>query len=938
MKFKFHFLLTLIVSVLVFQICYSETTVIAPKVNHRVEPVGIENNKPVFRWNLDDTVRNTFQKSYRLMVASDPELLGKNPDVWDSGWIDSGNCVETEYAGKKLNPSQKYYWKVQVRNNRDEISQLKQPATFVTGIFEANQWKAKWISMNRQNSDPLPIFRKSFNVSKNTKTVKTALVHICGLGHYELRLNGNKVGQSFIDPGWTNYRKTCLYSSYDITSMIHDGENVFGVLLGNGMYNVPGGRYVKFKGSFGLPQLIAQLEILYADGTMETIITDNSWRCAFGPITFSCVYGGEDFDATRLENGWDLPGFNDTENTRWQSAILTDSPGGILRAQEAPPIVIAETLKPVSVKRLDNGQYLADFGYNFSGRPRILLRGSAGSKVTVKTGELSNRIWQGHSYTYTLAGNGQNLPLENNAFDLSYNNLPADKNLELILPKFSYFGFQYLQIEGVVRSEDRTDTDRDLPTLVDICADFTTSASEKAGAFHCSNEMFNEIDAMIDRSVRSNLQSVLTDCPHREKLGWLEVAHLMSLSIMSRYDIQNLYRKICRDTAESQLDNGLIPDIAPEYTRFKSGFFESPEWGSAAVLLPYQLANIYGDREILTRQRETMKRYIDYLASVRNKQGLVKAGLGDWYDWTPAKGHAGYSQLTPRELTATAMLYLNSVIYAQITPDSDEKQKYMELAGRVKEDYIKSYEKPDGTIAAGSQAALALSIPLKLYSNDKSNTDIFVHLLKRLEQDHYAPTTGEVTFRYLLESLSEGDRDDIIWTILSRTEKPGYGYMLKKLNMKTLSERWDRLGESMNHCMFGHAQEWFSQRVIGIRFPQTSDIFSSKKPLPCCYEIAPKPVGDLTSAEGYWNSPFGKIESAWKIEANRFKCRIKIPANLTCNISLPTTGTSDEITLDQIPLKQHKIDVLNVTTNSHNKINTIEIQLGSGVYNFETKW
>ncbi|MDR1290548.1 MAG: family 78 glycoside hydrolase catalytic domain, partial [Planctomycetaceae bacterium] len=638
MKKIFCVLFILVVLVMSFRVGYSETVVVGAKVNHRVEPVGIENGKPVFRWNLDDSVRNTFQKSYRLVVASSVELLDEKPDFWDSGWIESSDCIEIEYAGKVLSSSQKYFWNVHVKNNRNEISKLNQPAIFVTGIFDNKQWKAKWITMKRENAEPLPIFRKSFHVAQNSKTVKTAFVHICGLGHYELRLNGMKVGQSFIDPGWTNYRKTCLYSSYDVTSRLRGGENVFGVLLGNGMYNVAGGRYTKFKGSFGLPKLIAQLEITYNDGTSETVATDESWQCSLGAITFSCVYGGEDFDATRLENGWDSPKFNVAQNTRWQPAILAEPPEGTLRAQEAPPIIVAETLKPVSVTRLKNGHYLADFGYNFSGRPRIWLRGSAGSKVTVRTGELANRIWQGHSYTYTLAGNGRNLPLEN-AGDLSYNN-QTDKELELILPKFSYFGFQFLQIEGVVREEDRTDVDKGLPELVGVAADFTTSASAKAGEFHCSNEMFNEIDAMIERSVRSNLQSVLTDCPHREKLGWLEVAHLMSPSIMSRFDVQNLYRKICRDTTESQLDNGLVPDIAPEYTRFKGGFFESPEWGSSAVLIPYILSQVYGDREIVARQRETMKRYIDYLASTRNDQGLVKAGLGDWYDWTPAKGHA----------------------------------------------------------------------------------------------------------------------------------------------------------------------------------------------------------------------------------------------------------------------------------------------------------
>ncbi|MDR2169476.1 MAG: glycoside hydrolase family 78 protein [Planctomycetaceae bacterium] len=929
------------------RVVYSETQIVNPKVNRRIEPVGIENNKPVFRWNLDDDIRNTSQKSYRITVAAAPETLDGSPDFWDSGWIESDNCIDVEYAGKELNSSQKYFWNIQIQNNRGQIAKLPKPATFTAGIFHDSQWKAKWITMKRTASEPLPLFRKSFFVTKNNnKTIKHAVVHICGLGHYELRLNGRKIGQSFIDPGWTNYKKTCLYSSYDITNLLQSGENVFGVLLGNGMYNVSGGRYVKFKGSFGLPKLIAQLEITYSNNTTETIITDESWNCSYSPIIFSCVYGGEDFDATRLESGWDMPNFNDTN---WRKVILTESPGGALLAQETPPVVVAKTLKPVNLKRLNNGHYLADFGYNFSGRPRILLRGAAGKKVTIKTGELPNKIWQGHSYTYTLAGNGKNLPLENET-DLSYNNSTPDKNLELILPKFSYFGFQFLQIEGAVRPEDRTNNannnDDDLPELVSICADFTTSAAEKVGEFNCSNEMFNEIDAMINRSVQSNLQSVLTDCPHREKLGWLEVSHLMSPSIMSRYDVQNLYRKICRDISEAQLDNGLVPDIAPEYTRFQAGFFESPEWGGAAVIIPYQLAYVYGDKKILDKQRQTMKRYIDYLTTTRNDQGLVKAGLGDWYDWTPQKGHAGYAQLTPRELTATAMLYLNAAIYAKITTDKNEKKTYAKLAKEVKKDYIKSYGKINNTIATNSQGALALSIALKLYENNNNKdkdddniivTNILEQLIKRIEQDQFAPTTGEVTFRYLLETLSESKRNDIIWTILSRTEKPGYGYMLKKLNMKTLSERWDKYGESMNHCMFGHAQEWFSQSVVGIRLPRTSDIFRNEKITPCNYVIAPKPVGDLTSATGFWNSPFGKIESQWQIKNNRLFCRVKIPANLTCNVEIPTKGNENDVALDKIPLKQHKINFTPIQE-PNNKFNIITMKLGSGVYEFDTKW
>ncbi|MCL2119904.1 MAG: family 78 glycoside hydrolase catalytic domain, partial [Planctomycetaceae bacterium] len=381
---------------------FAETTITRVRVNRRVDPVGLETATPMLSWNLVDTVRNTSQQAYRIRVASSPEQLDEDADaaarrstahlLWDTGWVESGEMIEIEYAGKPLAPSTKYYWTVSVRNNRGETSTLSPPATFVTGLFDAEDWKAQWISMDRTDNDPMPVFRKSFLPGK---TVKEAYVHICGLGHYELRLNGAKVGHSFIDPGWTNYRKTCLYSSYDVTSLLRDGENVFGVLLGNGMYNVSGGRYVKFTGTFGPPKLIAQLEIFYNDGTRETVATDETWRCAFGPIVFSCVYGGEDFDATRIEASWDAPGFDDAQ---WQAVQVVDGPGGVLRAQEAPPVTVAETLTPEKVWRLDNGQYIADFGHNFSGRPRILLRGKPGSKVMVKTGELIDRIWEGHSY------------------------------------------------------------------------------------------------------------------------------------------------------------------------------------------------------------------------------------------------------------------------------------------------------------------------------------------------------------------------------------------------------------------------------------------------------------------------------------------------------------------------------------------------------------
>ena len=853
-------LLAVMMGITAANVGVADTTILNPRVNNRVEPLGVDDRHIMFSWNLHDDTPDTVQTEYRITVRN----------LWDSGWLQSDRTIEIPFTGKGLQSSTRYEWSVKVKNNRGDTAQLVKPATFTTGILP-NCWTAKWISMNRTNNDPLPIFRKSFDIDPSKK-IDYAVIHICGLGHFELNLNGNKVGDHLIDPGWTNYRKTCLYVSFDITDGLQTGENVLGVLLGNGMYNVPGGRYVKFTGSFGMPKMIGQLHIKYTDGSEQIVVSDESWKASPGPIVFSCVYGGEDWDRQRIEPGWDKPGF--TESECWTNAVIVEedaesaSMHARLSPQEAPPITVAETKKPMSVKRLPDGRYAADFGFNFSGRPRVAVKGKPGQTVTVKTAEIIDRIWDGHSYTMTLHGIGE----------------------ELLLPKFSYFGFQFLYVEGAVLEKDRTDTDADTPTLVSLEADFTTSSAERVGAFECSNELLNEIDAMIDRSVRSNLASVLTDCPHREKLGWLEVAHLMGPSIMCRYNVHNLYRKICQDTAESQLDNGLVPDIAPEFTRFSAGFFESPEWGSACVQIPWLLFQYYGDRDIVQKQRDTMKRYIAYLDSTRNEKGLVKAGLGDWYDWSEAKGHAGYSQHTPGELTATS-IFIDSAkkLYAMTLFD----EQYRTIAENATEAFFKAYHNSQtNTYATGSQSALAESY---FVLSDSPNgaarkKEILDQLIKKIESEHFKPSVGEVSFVRLIRALVAEGRNDILWNMIDRTDKPGYGYMLRERGMKTLSETWDGPGSSMNHCMFGHIQEWFTGTIVGINLADSqmgASLYSDSDNVLPRFVLQPTPVGDLTWAKGHYDSVYGRIESSWKIENGTFRYHFSIPANTAATVRLP---------------------------------------------------
>ncbi|HQM32338.1 MAG TPA: family 78 glycoside hydrolase catalytic domain [Candidatus Hydrogenedentes bacterium] len=734
-----------------------------------------------------------------------------------------------------------------------------------------------WGEITRVDSDVMPIFRHEFTVEP--KPVKRALAFVCGLGHFELALNGANVGDHVLDPGWTDYRDTCLYVPFDVTAMVREGPNALGVMLGNGMYNVTGGRYVKFLGSFGEPKLILELWIEYADGTVQRVVSDDSWTFDDGPIVFSCVYGGEDYDARRDQPGWDAPGFDDGG---WKRVRVVEGPGGALRAQSAPPLTVARRVGVKKGERLEDGRYAAVLEENLSLRPVMTVTGPPGARVTIETAERIENPWPGHAYTCTLNGEGE----------------------ETFCPRFTYFGFQFLLVSNVDLPGD-AQAGRERPVLLELGADFITSSAPPVGAFQCEGpepgapHLFTSIDAMIDRSVRSNLQSVLTDCPHREKLGWLEVAHLMGPSILYRYDAHGLYRKICRDTTESQLDSGLVPDIAPEYTRFNGGFFESPEWGSASVQLPWLLYRWYGDDGILARQYDTMAKYTRYLASTRNEQGLARAGLGDWYDWSPEHGHRGESQHTPGELTATAMLFDNARIVAAVAAmqaRETDAAEFRALAEQVRADFIQAYYRAgEETIATGSLASLAVALHFGLCP-DHAREALLERLVAALESNRYRQTTGEVCFRYLLLALADAGRSDVIYRMLDRTDPPGYGCMLQQ-GLETLSEQWDRPGSSLNHCMFGHAQEWFTGYLLGIRQATGSAGFEHLR-------IEPVIVDGLSGAEGYFDSPRGRIAVSWKRrKPDDIALEVTIPGNTTAEIVLPT-GSIDAIRESGVPLAE----------------------------------
>ncbi len=832
------------------------------RCEYETNPPAVESPQPELSWWLASAERGQRQTAYQVQVASTVERLNQDrADLWDSGKVESETTAHVAYAGRALRSEETVHWRVRVWGKDGQPSRWSPPASWTAGLLDAAAWRAQWISGDTADG-PLPIFRREFAVAK---PVRRATVHVCGLGFYELRLNGRKVGDNELDSGWTNYRKRCLYTTYDLTGQIQRGANAFGVLLGNGMYNVRGGRYTKFTGSFGPPKLILQLHLEFEDGSTKDVLSDAAWKTAPGPITFSCIYGGEDYDARRELPGRDRDGFDDRD---WRPAQSVKGPGGKLVARTAPPLRAMRAFPTIRVTEPKPGVLVYDLGQNFSGWPQLKVRGPAGKTVKLVTGELLDNdglvsqrssgspVW----FSYTLKGEG----------------------VEAWHPRFSYSGFRYVQVEGATRDPATGDT----PLLIGLEGQFVHSSARVVGEFACSNPLLNRIHDLIDRAIESNLQSVLTDCPHREKLGWLEVSHLLGPAIVFNYDVPQLYRKICDDMADSQLADGLVPDIAPEYVVFGGGFRDSPEWGSAFIIVPWQQYEWTGDTELLRRHFDAMKRYVGYLGS-KAKDHIVSHGLGDWYDLGPKP--PGEAQLTPKALTATAFYYYDTWILAQtaaLLGKADDARDYTELAAEIRAAFNRTFFKPDaGVYATGSQCANAMPLVMGIVE-PAHRAEVLEAIVKDVQSRGNALTAGDVGYRYLLRALADGGRSDVILAMNNQSDKPGYGYQLKH-GATSLTEAWDAgRGSSQNHFMLGHIIEWFYRDLAGIGTdgPGYQRILIKPALFKPGSGSDPSSVNWVRAA---YTSVHGKIVVFWKRAGDRFELGAAIPANTTATIYLP---------------------------------------------------
>jgi hypothetical protein len=830
-------------------------------------PLGVDDLSLRLSWQLQATTfgeRGQAQSAYQILVASSSSLLDSDRgDLWDSRKVSSDLSLGIAYAGAPLASEQQAFWKVRVWDQNDQPSIWSSSATWTMGLRGMNDWGARWLCAPPASS--LPIFRREFVVKPG---LQRAMVYICGLGQYELSANGLKVGSDLLSPGWSKYNKTCLYDTFDLTSSLTPGANVISVMLGNGMYNVQGSsRYAKFTGSFGPPKFIARLHLYYQDGTSDVIYSDTQWRTIHGPITFSSVYGGEDYDARLEPMGWKLPGF---DASRWLVPNLTEGPGGLLKGLScaAPPLHAFEVLKPVRATPIQPNVTVYDLGQNASVIARIQVKGPRGSVVRIIPAELkqsNGRVdresvgggdawWQ-----YTLAGTGD----------------------ESWFSKFFYHGCRYFQVEC------RPAANGQLPVVENVAGVVVGSASDTIGKFSCSDGLFNRTHGLIRWAQRANLVSVLTDCPHRERLGWLEQYHLNGPSLRYEFDLSRLFTKGMNDMADSQQPNGLVPSIAPEYPVFEGGFRDSPEWGSAFVIVPWQQYQFTGDRELLCRYYDGMKRYVAYLGA-RSRNNLLDYGLGDWYDLGP--NPPGYSQLTPAAVTASAFYFYDNWVLAQtaaLLDRSDDARKFAAQAAAIRSAFNRKFFNSAGShYANGSQCANALPLVMNICEpgNRRAVLDAIVSDIRQ-----HGNTAGDVGYRYLLRALAEGGRSDVIFDMNNQSSRPGYGYQLK-MGATSLTEAWDaNPADSQNHFMLGQIMEWFYGDLAGISSDPAGPGFKR-------IIIRPQPVGDLTWVKASYDSTHGRIASDWEKNGGAFTLHLEVPVNTTATVYLPArnAGTVTE--------------------------------------------
>ncbi len=854
---------------------------------YAVNPLGIDALKPRFTWVLACDRRGTTQQSYRVLVAGSPARLAADTgDLWDSGQVRSDESVCIAYQGSKLSSRQECFWKVRVWDDRGHVSPWSEPATFEIGLLEPSDWHGRWIGLAGPNTAAVsPLLRKQFTVDGE---VRRARLYAAGVGWSEYHLNGRRIGDCVLDPAATDYDKRILYVTHDVTRLVRRGPNALGAMLGNGWYSQPPLDPKGPRPGYGdSPCLLLELIIEWADGSIQRVVSDESWRASTGPILKNSIWGGEVYDARLEKAGWRQPGYDDSA---WAAAVPRSSPGGRLEAQMIDPIKVNTVLHASKLTTPKPGVYVYDFGQLFGGWTRLRVKGPAGTRVALRYAE---RLFPDTGLVDKRRHFGPD-----GATDFYI--MKGDPDGEHYEPRFTFHPVRYVQIEGLPGA----------PALADIEACVIHNSVDMTGDFECSNPLLNQIHRNCLWTVANGLYGFTLDCLYREYWGWLEPASNPSTLFARRY-MPRFWVKWLRDVQVAQHPDGVVPDVIPAYP-LKGRKTGDPAWAGNYPLVVWYVYQYFGDRRLLENHYPNMKRWVDHLTSIAKDNRIEKGGYyGDHMLPGDAPGHEQFiSQETPPGLLWTGYYYNDVWILAQVAQTlgmKDDAAAYARLAEAIRSALNEKWlDASRNGYATGSQTAniFALALGVVPEANrqgvlDSLTTDI---LVKRRGHLH----TGNLGTSCIMDALAGLGRGDVLYRVATATDYPGWGYMVRE-GATTIWECWGGLHSGMpantrdgvvvhedSMMMFASIQEFFYGDLAGIRGP---DYFGTRAVMPGFRQTAiqPRVLGDLESAGASIKTVRGMVSSRWKKEGASIRLDATIPVNSEAKVSVPKLGLSNVV-------------------------------------------
>ncbi|WP_298551340.1 alpha-L-rhamnosidase [uncultured Algibacter sp.] len=909
-------------------------------VNSKENPSTIESEEPLFSWIIDVEGFNKSQSAYHILVASSQKLLGENnADLWNSDKVNSDKSTFVKYQGKSLQALQKYFWKVKIWDEQGTVSKWSEVQEFEMGLMHPDNWGAsKWITLNEdtrtsehrfrgykrgnmKKAKPVDGFAASYfrNEIDLSKDIENAQAYICGLGYYELYLNGTKVGDHVLDPAPSNYDKQAYYVNYDITEQLKFGKNAFGIIVGNGFYgqNISWSRDPESnkKGvSYGPPTVRCLVKLNYKDGTSADFYTDENWKEATGPIVFNNIYGGDTYDARYELGNWNTVGYNDA---KWGNAKVASPQVKKISASQIPPIKKLKEFEPQKVFKAPDGNWIVDFGQNIAGWVKLSVQGNEGQLIEITTTEAL--LTNGKDIFPGSTGGGAN------GMAQIYKYICKGDGVESWEPKFSYHGFRYAKIKGV-----STKPDADMIKAVLVATDI-----QETGSFISSDELLNKMHSISKWTIVDNVHGIPEDCPHREKCGWLGDAHAFCEYALYNYDMYDFYKKYMEDirTQMRPTKGHNTPDIKFQVPTMiapgkRTSTYAKIDWGVATMYLPWYNYKFYGDDAIVKEYYEDMRDLTNFYLNFKGENGIMQDGMGDWCPprWDRRKN--------PSAMECDPIISANAYFYdvlgimetfAEMNNDVafslKMKQEQRELKEAFNKEFLveilntkhKWYQSQTATVQA-------LQFGLAPENEIESIVNGLAHDIVEVKGGHHS--TGIHGNRYIYTVLSKYGKADLAHQILTTPDFPSQTYVMNS-GFTTWPERqfvWEEMEgptNSLNHPMHSGFAAYFYESLGGVKS-------SEDKPGYKAFTVNPEFPTAITKTEVVVPTPYGDITNNWMIKDEVLSMNLNVPFNTQARVLIA-------------PSEFESLKINGASISEFKQNNPIEIEngfviLGSGDY------